>query len=107
MTIGRVINQFLDEWEAAKDLEYIKKPFSYALYKTWKWCDIYEAEELKHPKRKHPPVGKKCRECRFLSEKNKKTIGRECTCPHKKFRRDLAKWKQPSGRACGFFEEKE
>ncbi len=106
MTIGRVINQFLDEWEAAKEAEYVKKPFSYALYQTWKWCDVYEAEELKHPKRKHPPAGKKCKECRFLSEKNKITIGRECTCPYKEFRTKTAKWKSQSAKACGFFEER-
>lgn len=103
MTIGKVIGKVIDEWEKAKDSEYVKKPLTYALFETWKWADAYEIEAK--GKRKKRPEKKKCKDCKWLSaEKNK--LGMKCTCPDKGFGTPLAMWKQRSNTACRHFEEK-
>lgn len=44
MRYNTAIKHFIKEYERAKDLAYVRKPVSYALYKTWRWCDSYEKE---------------------------------------------------------------
>lgn len=42
MTRGVVIEHFLRNWDYAQRTAYIRKPFSWALYETWKWVDNRE-----------------------------------------------------------------
>jgi len=105
MTIGQAINRLIEEWEASKKSEYVRKPVAYALFHTWKWADAYEKERQKKPVKRGRPEGKKCKDCRWLSKESKCVIGMECTCPDKKFNSPTAKWKQQSAKACRLFEE--
>lgn len=43
MTINRIIKKFTTKYEWAKTQDWIRKPFSYALYKTWQEIDRIEA----------------------------------------------------------------
>lgn len=36
------IKRFLENYEKAKNKEFVNKPISYALYQTWRWADTYE-----------------------------------------------------------------
>lgn len=45
MTNKFVINLFMINLETARKLKYVKKPYSWALYKTWKQIDEREKEE--------------------------------------------------------------
>lgn len=54
MKLTTIISHLTKEYEKAKDLSMIRKPFSFALYQTWKWCDEVEEEsgyEIKTEKR--------------------------------------------------------
>lgn len=42
-----VINAFNRFYEEALTKRWIKKPLSWALYKTWEWCDSVERAERK------------------------------------------------------------
>ena len=42
MTIGKVVDYFIREYNMAMDNNYVEKPISYALYQTWKWLDEKE-----------------------------------------------------------------
>lgn len=42
VSIERAVNTVLRKYNKAKDLEYVQKPISYALYETWKHFDVIE-----------------------------------------------------------------
>ena len=42
MNRGTVIEHFLKNWEYAEKTDYIRKPFAWAVYQTWKWVDERE-----------------------------------------------------------------
>lgn len=42
MTIGEALNFFIEKYRYAVLHDYIKKPLSWALYQTWKYCDEKE-----------------------------------------------------------------
>lgn len=42
MRFSTVISRLTKEYEKAKELKFVRKPISYALYNTWKWSDRYE-----------------------------------------------------------------
>lgn len=42
MTLGKVIDTLYRYIAVAWAREYVRKPFSWALYQTWKWCDALE-----------------------------------------------------------------
>lgn len=42
MSIGKMIDKFLVEYNKAFKDEMVSKPVAYALYKTWKWADKME-----------------------------------------------------------------
>lgn len=44
MKYSTVMSHFAKEYEHAKENKVVRKPLSYALYHTWKWCDRYEDE---------------------------------------------------------------
>ena len=44
MTVGAVVEEFLIYYADALKKNYIRKPVSWALYQTWKWADVHEAE---------------------------------------------------------------
>lgn len=44
MTIRRMMNTLLENLEIAKKSPYVKKPYSWALYQTWKTVDAFEKE---------------------------------------------------------------
>lgn len=46
MTVGKTIDHFIEEYFKAKEDVWIRKPISYALYRTWEWCDKEEKERL-------------------------------------------------------------
>lgn len=51
MTIQRMIDTLLENLEIAQKSSYVKKPFSWALYQTWKLIDKLEKErELNNEK---------------------------------------------------------
>jgi hypothetical protein len=39
MTLAKAINLLIDEYELAQNLEFVKNPIAYALYKVWKLAD--------------------------------------------------------------------
>ena len=42
MTLARMLEKFFEEYANAKDSSFVYKPISYALFQTWKWCDVLE-----------------------------------------------------------------
>lgn len=47
--IGQAILDLKEEWQIAKDKEFVRKPISYALYHTWKkWDKKEEPREVEH-----------------------------------------------------------
>ena len=42
MTLGKVVDYFISEYNKAIDSAWVQKPISYALYQTWKWLDEKE-----------------------------------------------------------------
>lgn len=44
MKISTVIAHLTKEYEKAKTNKMVRKPMSYALYRTWTWVDAYEKE---------------------------------------------------------------
>lgn len=44
MTIRRMLNTLLENLEIAKKSSYVKKPYSWALYQTWKTVNAVEKE---------------------------------------------------------------
>lgn len=42
MTINRILNILLEKLEIAQKSPYVKKPYSWALYYTWKTVDALE-----------------------------------------------------------------
>lgn len=42
MTLGKVVDYFLKEYNKALKNSYVRKPISYALYHTWKMIDEKE-----------------------------------------------------------------
>lgn len=42
--LGKVIMHLISEYDKAKEVDYIRKPISYALYQTWKMWDSKERE---------------------------------------------------------------
>lgn len=44
MTIRRMLNTLLENLEIAQKDKIIRKPFSWALYQTWKTVDHFEKE---------------------------------------------------------------
>lgn len=46
MTLGKIIDKLLEFYNLANTSynDHVKKPFSWALYQTWKWCDGREKE---------------------------------------------------------------
>lgn len=44
MTLTKAINKLNKIYKEAKDNHYIKKPISWALYRTWRWANEYEKE---------------------------------------------------------------
>lgn len=43
ITLGKIIDQLLLNYQKGKTLEYVHHPYSWALYHTWEWC--YQLEE--------------------------------------------------------------
>ena len=69
------------------------------------WCKSRIATRVT-TKVKEKPKYKKCRECRWLDQDTKTSIGCLCCNPQKNFRYSTSKWKYPSARACKLFEER-
>ena len=44
LTLSLVIEQLKANVVMAKTQDYVRKPFSWALYRTWKWADGIEKE---------------------------------------------------------------
>lgn len=44
MTIGKIIDHLIAEHNVWNRDKSINKPFSKALYETWKWCDRHEKD---------------------------------------------------------------
>lgn len=42
MTIGKVVDHFIIEYNSAMNNPYVRRPISYALYQTWKWSEKIE-----------------------------------------------------------------
>lgn len=42
MKTDTAIKRFIENYNKAKNLKWVQKPVSYALYHTWKWADTYE-----------------------------------------------------------------
>lgn len=42
--LGKAIKHLISVYDKAKELDYIQKPISYALYQTWKEWDYKEKE---------------------------------------------------------------
>lgn len=42
MKLSDVIIYLTKEYESAVNKQFVTKPLSYALYRTWKWCDEKE-----------------------------------------------------------------
>jgi len=45
MTLIKVINHLRKEYKKAKKLNFVYRPMSYAMYQTWRWCDLKEKEQ--------------------------------------------------------------
>lgn len=46
MRLSTVIKHLTQEYETItkQDVLHIRKPMSFALYQTWRWCDAHEKE---------------------------------------------------------------
>ena len=44
ISIERAVNTVIQNYKKAKDLKFVRKPISYALYQTWKHYDAIEKE---------------------------------------------------------------
>lgn len=42
MTLGKVVDYFIKEYNSALNKTFVQKLISYALYQTWKWIDTKE-----------------------------------------------------------------
>lgn len=42
VTVGKVMDIFLDQLEVSKKYEFVRKPISHALYVAWQWSDAHE-----------------------------------------------------------------
>lgn len=42
MRIDTAIKRLTENFNKAKNLGWVEKPISYALYQTWKWANTYE-----------------------------------------------------------------
>ena len=102
MTVAQVVGKLMDEYDKAKDMSEIGKPFLYALEKTAKWADTYEED-----RHKRPPEWAKCKDCIWISEKYIKCLGHQCKCPEKNFKSQLSAYKQITQKACKKFKLKE
>jgi len=47
MSIAKVIKHLKKEYDKAQKVDFIRKPLSFALYQTWRWCDRIEEEQNK------------------------------------------------------------
>lgn len=52
MTIRRMLNTLLENLEIAQKSHYVKKPYSWALYQTWKTIDAIEKERTENDAKK-------------------------------------------------------
>lgn len=52
MTIQRMMNTLLENLEIAQKSPYVKKPYSWALYHTWKTVDAFEKERTENDAKK-------------------------------------------------------
>lgn len=53
ISLGKIVDRLISEYVSATKSQYVKKPFSYALHRTWKWCDAFEEErDLQKEERK-------------------------------------------------------
>lgn len=44
ITLGKVLDKFMEKYAYALKWGYVRKPISWALYQTWKWVDENEKE---------------------------------------------------------------
>ena len=42
LTVGKIVDYFLEEYNHSLKKKCVFKPISYALYQTWKWADVHE-----------------------------------------------------------------
>ena len=42
ITLGDIVNRLVNLHEVAVVRKDIKKPWAWALYQTWEWCDLLE-----------------------------------------------------------------
>lgn len=52
MTIRRMLNTLFENLEIAKKSSYVKKPYSWALYQTWKTVNAFEKERTENDAKK-------------------------------------------------------
>lgn len=50
MKLSTAIRHLTSYYDKAKNNPSIRKPVSYALYKTWRWANTYEKERSKYEK---------------------------------------------------------
>ena len=44
MKYSTIMARLAKEYEHALVTKWVRKPLSYALFQTWRWCDTYEKE---------------------------------------------------------------
>lgn len=52
MKIEKALALLVGEYNQCKDNQWIRKPVSYALYHTWKWCDANEKPGAENGRKK-------------------------------------------------------
>ena len=102
MTVAKVVAKVMDEYEKAKAMPSIGKPFTYALQSAAKWSNTYETD-----RNKVPPKWARCKDCIHLSTKRIPCKGNKCINPDKKYKSDIASYKMLSQKPCKHFEMNE
>lgn len=49
ITLGKIIDKLVKLHEVATVRKYIQKPWSWALYQTWEWCNFNEKPREEEP----------------------------------------------------------
>lgn len=48
LDIGKVLVLVYEEYKKALNINFVRKPMSYALYQVWKYCDALEKARERH-----------------------------------------------------------
>ena len=101
MTLEEAKKHLDEEYERAKNLEYVINPLAYALYQVWKKVDTDKAHQT--------DLTNKCGSCKWsvpckFSEKSTLGCYVECQNPNKVWRHEISKKRQRTTPKCKYYE---